>query len=248
MNTKQERDDGSELLSRWFFGELAFVLLPLAVIGVVRCFLGVKLGDIFVLPEWSFAAIILLAVGMNRFLLLKTRVQRDESNKVFHGARFVVILLLIAAVTLAFSVAAQQGVKIDQIVLSVSQVALVVLAAGFLYLAIAHEIRHENEARDLPASLAPDRTASLIRRDVKDVEATLRRIDWAMARVDSRSHFSPSSSMKYCSVSNTLEDISISCQRILRYAEKIDRSVGKAAALKAVGNVSDITEAGAAKS
>jgi hypothetical protein len=246
MNTKQERDEGSELLSRWFLGELAFVLLPLAVIVVVRAFLGVKLADIFVLPEWSFAAIVLLAVGLNKFLFLKTRVQRDMSNKLFHGARFVVMLLIIAAVTLAFSVAQQQGVKVDQMVLSATQVVLLVLAAGFLFAAIAHEIRHENEVRDLPATLAPNRMATFIRRDVKDVEATLRRIEWAMSRVDSRAHFSSSASLKYSSVGNTLEDISISCNRILRYAEKIDRSVVKASGPKG-GNVSDITEAGLAK-
>jgi hypothetical protein len=247
MNIKEEREDGSELLSRWFLGELAFVLLPLAVIVVVRSFLGVKLNDLFALPEWSFAAIVLLAVGLNQFLLLKTRVQKDESNKLFHGARFVVMLLIIASVTLAFSVARQQGVKVDEIVLSATQVALVLLAAGFLYAAIAHEIKHENEVRDLPATLVPNRMASLIRRDVQDVEAKLRQIEWALARVDSRVHFSSSTSPKYSSVGNTLEDISISCNRILRYAEKIDRSVTKASAPKAMGNVSDITEAGATK-
>jgi hypothetical protein len=88
--------------------------------------------------------------------------------------------------------------------------------------------------------------ATFIRRDVKDVEATLRRIEWAMSRVDSRAHFSSSASLKYSSVGNTLEDISISCNRILRYAEKIDRSVVKASGPKG-GNVSDITEAGLAK-
>jgi hypothetical protein len=247
MSTKQESDDGAELLSRWFLGELAFVLLPLAVIVVVRSFLGVKLTDIFALPEWSFAAIVLLAVGLNRFLLLKTRTQRDASNKLFHGARFVVMFLIVASVTLAFSVARQQGVGVDQIVLSVTQVALVIVAAGFLYRAIAHEIKHENEVRDLPATLAPNRMARLIRRDVQDVEAKLRRIEWALARVDSRVHFSSSTSPKYSSVASTLDDISIACNRVLRHAEKIDRSVTKATAPKAVGNVSDINEAGLAK-
>jgi uncharacterized membrane protein len=243
MNNKQERDDGTELISRWFFGEIAFVLLPLAIIVVVRSFLGVKLVDMFTLPEWSFAAIVLLATGLNKFLFLKTRVQQDASNKVFHGSRFVVMLLIIASVTLAFSVSKQQGVKVDELVLSVAQMSLVIAAAAFLYGAIAHEIKHENEVRDLPATLASNRMAELIRRDVKGVEEKLRRIEWALARVDSRAHFAPSASAKYSDVATTLEDVSISCNRILRHAEKIDRVVTKAAGPKAVGNVSDITEA-----
>jgi hypothetical protein len=247
MNTKQERDDGSELLSRWFLGEVAFVLLPLAIIVVVRSFLGVKLADIPSLPEWSFAAIVLLAVGLNKFLVLKTRIQRDSSNKVFYGARFVVILLIISSVTLAFSVARQQGVNVDEIVLSAAQVVLVIAAGWFLYAAIAHEIKHENELKDLPATLAPNRLANLIRHEVKDVEATLQRIEWALTRVDSRVHFSPSASAKFSPVSTTLEDVSIACHRILRHAEKIDRSVAKAHTSKAIGNVSDIAEASAAK-
>jgi hypothetical protein len=244
MNTKQERDDGTELISRWFFGEIAFVLLPLAIIVVVRSFLGVKLVDMFTLPEWSFAAIVLLAAGLNKFLFLKTRIQHDASNKVFHGSRFVVMLLIIASVTLAFSVSKQHGVKVDEIVLSATQVALFIAAAAFLYGAIAHEIKHENEVRDLPATLASNRMADLIRRDVKGVEEKLRRVEWALARVDSRAYFASSpASAKYSDVATTLEDVSISCNRILRHAEKIDRVVTKAAAPKAVGNVSDITDA-----
>jgi hypothetical protein len=243
MNPKQEREGGAELISRWFFGEIAFVLLPLAIIVVVRLFLGLQLGAIFTLPEWSFAAIVLLAVGLNRFMVLKTRLQKDVSNKVFHGARFVVMLLIIASVTLAFSVSRQAGVKVDDVILSATQGVLVVVAAVFLYAAIAHEIRYETETRELPAALASNRMASLIRCDVKDVEEKLRRIEWALARVDSRSYFSGSASPKYSDVSTTLDDISISCNRILRHAEKIDRVVTKANAPKSGGNVADITEA-----
>jgi hypothetical protein len=243
MNTKQEFEDGTELMSRWFFGEIAFVMLPLAIIVVVRAFLGVKMADMFTLPEWSFASIVLLAVGLNKFMLLKTRVQKDASNKVFHGSRFVVMLLVVAAVTLSFSVSKQQGVKVDELVLSATQVVLVVAAAGFLYAALAHEIRHEAEVRDLPVTLPSNRMATLIRHDVKSTEDKLRRIEWALARVDSRAHFSAGATGKYTEVSTTLEDISISCNRILRHAEKIDRVVTKASGPKGMGNVSDIAEA-----
>lgn len=230
-------------MSRWFFGEIAFVLLPLAIIVVVRSFLGLKMADMLVLPEWSFAAIVLLAVGLNKLMGLKTRMRKDASNKVFHGSRFVVILLIVAAVTLAFSVSKQQGMKVDYIVLSATQVALVLIASGFLYAAIAHEIKHETEVRELPATLASNRMAALIRSDVKDVEEKLRGIEWALARVDSRAYFTSSASPKYSEISTTLEDISISCNRILRHAEKIDRVVSKATGPKTIGNVSDIAEA-----
>ncbi|MDB5933241.1 MAG: hypothetical protein JWQ01_585 [Massilia sp.] len=243
MNTQQEREDGTELMSRWFFGEIAFVLLPLAIIVAVRSFLGLKLADMFTLPEWSFAAIVLLAVGLNKVMALKTKLRKDASNKVFHGSRVVVMLLIIAAVTLAFSVSKQQGLKVDNIILSATQVVLVVIASAFLYAAIAHEIRHESEVRELPATLTSNRMAALIRCDVKDVEEKLRGIEWALARVDSRAYFTSSSSPKYSEISTTLEDISISCNRILRHAEKIDRVVTKATAPKGIGNVSDIAEA-----
>jgi hypothetical protein len=85
--------------------------------------------------------------------------------------------------------------------------------------------------------------AALIRGDVKDVEEKLRRIEWALARVDSRTYFSSSASPKYSDVSTTLDDISIACNRILRHAEKIDRGVTKAHGTKLGGNVADITEA-----
>lgn len=243
MNTKQEREDGTELLSRWFFGEVAFVLLPLAIITVVRTFLGVRLGDIFILPEWSFAAIILLAAGLNRFMLLKTRLQKDASNKVFHGSRFVVMMLIVAAVTLVFSVSNQQGVKVDQLVLSAANVTLVLVACAFLYAAIASELKYEYEARELPATLASAQMACLIRGDVKLVEEKLRRIEWALARVDARAYFSTSAATRYSDVTTTLDDISISCNRILRHAEKVDRAVGKASGPKVVANVADIADA-----
>jgi hypothetical protein len=243
MNIKQEREDGTELMSRWFFGEIAFVLLPLAIIVVVRSFLGLKLVDMVTLPEWSFAAIVLLAVGLNKLMSLKTKMRKDPSSKVFQGSRFVVMLLIIASVTLAFSISKQQGMKVDEVILAVTQVGLVLLAAGFLYAAIAHEIRYESEVRELPATLASNRMATLIRCDVKDVEEKLRGIEWALARVDSRAYFASSASAKYSEISTTLEDISISCTRILKHAEKIDRVVTKATGPKATGNVSDIADA-----
>jgi hypothetical protein len=244
MNMKQEeREDGTELISRWFFGEVAFVLLPLAIIVVVRAFLGVRLGDMFILPEWSFAAIILLAAGLNRFMLLKTRLQKDPSNKVFHGSRFVVMLLIIASVTLVFSVSNQQGVKVDQLVLSVAHITLVVVACAFLYAAIGSELKFEHQAKELPPTLTSNRMAALIRSDVRTVEEKLRRIEWALARVDARTYFASSAASKYSEVTTTLDDISISCSRILRHAEKIDRTVGKATAPKVVANVADISEA-----
>jgi hypothetical protein len=242
MNQKQEREDGTEMVSRWFFGEIAFVMLPLAIIVFVRSFLGVRLADLFTLPEWSFASIVLLAVGLNKFMLLKARIQRDDSNKLFHGSRFVVILLIIASVTLAFSVCKQQGVGVDQVILSATQIALVIAAAGFLFAATAHELKYEHEVRELPATLASNRMANLIRRDVKDVEEKLQRIEWALARVDTRAHFALSSG-QYSPVSTTLEDISIACNRIVKHSEKIDRVVTKAVAPKSGGNVSDIAEA-----
>jgi hypothetical protein len=153
------------------------------------------------------------------------------------------MLLIVAAVTLAFSVSKQQGVKVDDVILSATQGVLVLVASGFLYAAIAHEIRHENETRELPAALASTRMASLIRCDVKDVEEKLRRIEWALARIDSRSYFSSSASPKYSDVSTTLDDISISCNRILRHAEKIDRVVTKAHGSRSIGNVADISDA-----
>lgn len=240
MNTKQEREDGTELMSRWFFGEMAFVLLPLAIILVVRSFLGLQLVDMFTLPEWSFAAIVLLAVCLNKLIVLKTKARKDAAHKVFHGSRFVVMLLIIASVTLAFSVSKQHGIKVDDMILSVTQVAMVVMSGAFLYAAIAHEIRHESEVRELPATLASNRMATLIRCDVKDVEEKLRGIDWALARVDSRAYFASSAGAKDPEINTTLEDISISCNRILRHAEKIDRMVTKP---KTGGNVADIADA-----
>ena len=194
MNIKQEREDGSELMSRWFFGEIAFVLLPLAIIVVVRSFLGLELVDMVTLPEWSFAAIVLLAVGLNKVMNLKTKMRKDTSSKMFHGSRLVVMLLIISSVTLAFSISKQQGMKVDEMILAVTQVALVVMASGLLYAAIAHEIRYEGEVRELPATLASNRMAALIRCDVKDVEEKLRGIEWALGRVDSRAYFASSAS------------------------------------------------------
>lgn len=82
--------------------------------------------------------------------------------------------------------------------------------------------------------------ATLIRCDVKDVEEKLRGIDWALARVDSRAYFASSAGAKDPEIGTTLEDISISCNRILRHAEKIDRVVTKS---KSGGNVADIADA-----
>ena len=240
MNTQQERDDGTELMSRWFFGEMAFVLLPLAIIMVVRSFLGLQLADMFTLPEWSFAAIVLLAVGLNKLIVLKTRSRKDPSYKAFHGSRLVVMLLIIAAVTLAFSVSRQHGMKVDATILSAAQVLMVLLSAAYLYTAIAHEIRQESEIKELPATLAAHRMATLIRCDVKEVEEKLREIEWALSRVDSRAYFAPSAGVKYPELSTTLEDIAISCTRIQRHAEKIDRVVARP---KTGSNVADIADA-----
>jgi|ERR1043166_3806143 hypothetical protein len=94
INKEPRMTDSIELGFRWFLGEVAFVLLPLAIIVAIRTFLGVEIDDLLVLPEWSFASIVLLSIGLNKFLELKTRVQRDRSNRIFHGAKLAVLLLI----------------------------------------------------------------------------------------------------------------------------------------------------------
>lgn len=214
-----------ELGFRWFLGEIAFVLLPLAIIISIRLFLGVEVGELLVLPEWSFAAIVMLSSGLNKFLELKTKLQRDFSNRIFHGTKIAVLLLILASVTLAFAVAGQHGIRVSSLWLSISHISLLALSGGFLFLAIYFELDHEIESTTLSNSLNKLTILRYLNQDLEAVEIRLRRLHWALSKRDSpikiggsKAHVSPPRSAAF-------DELLERSKRVSNFAAEIEKSI-----------------------
>lgn len=218
-------DDAMELVFRWFIGEVAFVLLPLGIIVAIRAFLGVSINDLLVLPEWSFASIVLLAAGLNKFLELKTRLQRDTSNRIFHGAKFVVLLLIVASVVLAFAVAGQHGVKIDSLALASTQTVILILAATFLFSAMQYELKHESESWELSTELGPPEILDHLMRDLEMAESRLRHIEWALGRQHDPVRIFESEIPSMPSRTGILESLVVTSDRVERLSAAVKTAI-----------------------
>src|SRR5438105_8287420 len=86
-----------DLLFRWFFAQVGYTLLPIAVIIAIRVFTDRNLGNLYLAPEWSFATIVFVGTAIAEAIELKMGYQRDFSHRVYSVTR-VLTLLMIASV------------------------------------------------------------------------------------------------------------------------------------------------------
>lgn len=109
-------------LSKWGFGDLAFTLMPIAIIFGISQLAHGSSPEPLLWREWSFGSIVLIGAALVRLVNLKTKLQRDFSDeRLVSGLRFLVILLVAAAIVLALVVLRESGVALNGTLLGRAQ-------------------------------------------------------------------------------------------------------------------------------
>jgi hypothetical protein len=164
------------------FGEIAFVILPLVVILLIRAFMNVPVGDMLLLPEWTFASIVVLSSGLDKFVKLKAEGQADTSERMYVGIRIVTLMMIFAVLVLALAVARQHGLQINERLLALSQITLLIMACLFLLVAVYSAVDLAWIEYNLPTGVARSVMRHAAARGLRKAEMEMRYVKWAMRR------------------------------------------------------------------
>lgn len=126
--------DVSNSWIRYILGDLSFVLLPLAVIVIIRVALDRDAYEVVLLPEWSFAAVVLFGQTITQTVELKARIQGDISWRLDLLIKFFVLGLILSVITLSLVVLYGYDMSFNRSVLAAMQFAM--LGSGALFLGI----------------------------------------------------------------------------------------------------------------
>src|SRR5688572_519881 len=122
----------------WSMGEMAFTILPIVVIIIVNVSYGNNLLDTFLLPDWSFASIILYGISILRLIQIKAEYQKSISYRLYSGTNLYIVCCILSAVILVLAVIRQQnGQNISPFFVGISQIILFIFAGFSVYVATA---------------------------------------------------------------------------------------------------------------
>lgn len=84
--------------------DFIFTLLPIAIILIIRVAMDDLKTNVWLLPDWSFASIVLLGASISRFIEAKSNYEDDRTYRMFLGVRLLTFFLILGVITLALSV------------------------------------------------------------------------------------------------------------------------------------------------
>ena len=129
-NKKKEKSPKSrfwvEVFSLWFMNEIIFIILPIVVILLIDIAFKNQIETVLLLPEWSFAAIVLYGVAISNTIELKVKYNNNFSPKLFAGSKALTILLIVTVITLTLTVLRENQVDINPLYIQVAQASLFV--------------------------------------------------------------------------------------------------------------------------
>lgn len=117
-----------------FLGDVAYAVLPIITIAVLRRALNQPFDDFFLLPEWSFASIVFFGLSIRHTLELKVKYQRDFSDKLFLGPQLLILPLIASVLTLALVELSEGNQLMDKKFLVLLQLALFICGLGALFM------------------------------------------------------------------------------------------------------------------
>ena len=110
-----------EVFSLWFMNEIVFIILPIVVILLIDIAFKNQIETVLLLPEWSFAAIVLYGVAISTTVELKLKYSNNFSPKIFAGSKALTILLIASVITLTLAVLRENQVDINATYIQISQ-------------------------------------------------------------------------------------------------------------------------------
>jgi len=144
---------GSRIFSLWIFGDLLYAGLPILTLALINWLRCDEFSEFHLIKEWSFAAIVLLGVAIRKMVKIKVEIQKTpDSYKLDAGVQFLVLLLVVAVLVLAFVILDEKkaSAPINEAVLGALQIALFIIGSISLLIAVLAEELFSANANQLP--------------------------------------------------------------------------------------------------
>ena len=169
-----------EVFSLWFMNEIVFIILPIVVILLIDIAFSNHIQTVMLLPEWSFAAIVLYGVAISNTIELKSKYHNDFSPRLFTGTKALTILLIGAVITLTLAVLRENSVEISHAFIQSSQGVLFVHALFSVFLVVFAKQEHMWLPERYPERFTDQELMQYIVHLTKDADRTLGRLRFAL--------------------------------------------------------------------
>ena len=169
-----------EVFSLWFMNEIVFVILPIVVILLIDIAFNNHIQTVLLLPEWSFAAIVLYGVAISNTIELKAKYHSDFSPRLFTGTKALTILLIGAVITLTLAVLRENTVEISPAFIQSAQAVLFVHALFSVFLVVFARQEHLWLPERYPQRFTDQELMQYIVHLTKDADSTLGRLRFAL--------------------------------------------------------------------
>ena len=183
-NKKKESSPSSrfwfEVFSLWFMNEIVFIILPIVVILLIDIAFSNEINTILLLPEWSFAAIVLYGVAISNTIELKAKYHSDFSPRLFTGSKALTILLIGAVITLTLALFRENSVQVSNAFIQSAQAVLFAHALFSVLLVVFARQEHLWLPERYPQRFTDQELMQYIVHLRKDADHTLGRLRFAL--------------------------------------------------------------------
>ena len=125
-----------EVLSLWFMNEVVFTVLPIVVILLIDIAFSSRIDNVLLLPEWSFAAIVLYGIAISNSIELKAQYNDELTPRLLTGTKAMTILLIGAVITLTLAILREKAVDINAMFIQTAQIVLFVHALFSVFIGV----------------------------------------------------------------------------------------------------------------
>ncbi len=184
LNKKKEPKPSTrfwfEVFSLWFMNEIIFIVLPIVVILLIDIAFSNHIQTVMLLPEWSFAAIVLYGVAISNTIELKSKYFSDFSPRLFTGTKALTILLIGAVITLTLAVLRENNVEISAAFIQSAQAVLFAHALFSVFLVVFARQEHYWLPERYPQRFTDQELMQYIVHLTKDADNTLGQLRFAL--------------------------------------------------------------------
>lgn len=168
--------------TRWFLADVAYTLLPIAVIASIKALTYSEGNYLYLSPEWSFATIVSFGAAITGLIELKTEIQQDTSHRVYSGTRLYVLLLIIAVIVLSLVVLREDGLYINSQFLWLMQLSLLFLSLASLYIAHIVKKREWKQRAEFPSEMGRGRYYKILNKKLNDIQDEVTHLKFALRK------------------------------------------------------------------
>jgi hypothetical protein len=164
----------------WFLADVAYTLLPIAIIAIIKS-ITYNNGDyLYLSPEWSFATIVSIGTAITSLIKLKTEIQYDFSHRLYSGTRLFIFLLIAAVIVLSLVVMRDDGLNINSAYLWTAQISLLLLSITSLYIAHYAEEKQLKYESSFPHDMGRGRYYKILNRKLSRLEDQIIQMRFAL--------------------------------------------------------------------